>query len=89
MPNGKPGDHPLTDIVTHRMRLIGGGVDEEIFNIVTEFGEKGVAKMEAFVTSEDFSNAAAVIQHQQKLLRDQLVDTWNQLILERRRDLPE
>jgi hypothetical protein len=27
MPNGKPGDHPLTDIVVHRTEVFGDRID--------------------------------------------------------------
>ncbi|AXK82613.1 hypothetical protein DW352_20050 [Pseudolabrys taiwanensis] len=30
MPNGKPGDHPLTDIVMHRMPMFGGEIDDKV-----------------------------------------------------------
>lgn len=30
MPNGKPGDHPLTDIVVHRTPMFGDEVDEKV-----------------------------------------------------------
>jgi hypothetical protein len=30
MPNGKPGDHPLTDIVMHRLTMFGGEIDEKV-----------------------------------------------------------
>ena len=30
MPNGKPGDHPLTDIVVHRTPMFGAEVDEKV-----------------------------------------------------------
>lgn len=33
MPNGKPGDHPLTDIVKHRLPMFGDEIDEEIRRI--------------------------------------------------------
>ena len=30
MPNGKPGDHPLTDIVIHRMTMFGDEIDDKV-----------------------------------------------------------
>jgi hypothetical protein len=33
MPNGKPGDHPLTDIVVHGMEVFGTPCDELIREI--------------------------------------------------------
>jgi hypothetical protein len=33
MPNGKPGDHPLTDIFVHKMEVYGPEADELIRKI--------------------------------------------------------
>jgi hypothetical protein len=33
MPNGKPGDHPLTDILAHRMHVYGDEADDLIRKI--------------------------------------------------------
>jgi hypothetical protein len=33
MGNGKPGDHPLTDILVHNLDVYGGGPDELIRKI--------------------------------------------------------
>ncbi|MBJ6127264.1 hypothetical protein [Microvirga splendida] len=85
MPNGKPGDHPINDIVQHRFHLYGGGVDEEIFRIATEFGEDGLRRLEAFSTTASFIEPARVIQEKQRLLLNSLTDVWNELIIERRR----
>ncbi|MCW5691563.1 MAG: hypothetical protein KIT48_04295 [Pseudolabrys sp.] len=30
MPNGKPGDHPLTDIVKHRLPMFGDEIDDKV-----------------------------------------------------------
>lgn len=85
MPNGKPGDHPITDIITHRMHLYGGGVDEEIFKIATEFGDRGIERLYALAHSAVFANATEALNEQQKILQHRLADIWNELILERRR----
>ncbi|GEO12556.1 hypothetical protein [Microvirga aerophila] len=85
MPNGKPGDHPINDIVQHRLHLFGGGVDEEIFRIAAEFGEGGLQKLKAFSTTTTFIEQTKAIQEQQRVLLDSLADVWNELIIERRR----
>lgn len=69
------------------MDLIGGGVDDEVRNIVSEFGEIGRARMDEFVISPVFGGAEAIIEEQRKLLRNQLIDIWNDLILARRAKL--
>jgi len=30
MPNGKPGDHPFTDIIVHRHTVFGGEIDDKV-----------------------------------------------------------
>lgn len=88
MPNGNPGDHPLTDILVHGWVPIGGGVEEEIRRIVGEFGTTGEAKVRALVEGREYAAAEAIVRAQQSLLRDRLVDIWNELILARRSTSP-
>ena len=33
MPNGKPGDHPLTDIVIHKAEVFGTEIDDKVRRI--------------------------------------------------------
>jgi hypothetical protein len=33
MPNGRPGDHPLTDIVVHKIATFGAEIDDKIRRI--------------------------------------------------------
>ena len=33
MPNGKPGDHPITDITLHRLTVFGPEIDELVRDI--------------------------------------------------------
>ena len=40
MPNGKPGDHPLTDIIVHRIPSISPEVDALIWDIHRFGGDK-------------------------------------------------
>jgi len=30
MPNGKPGDHPLTDLFTHNLEVFGHDIDDAL-----------------------------------------------------------
>jgi hypothetical protein len=39
MPNGKPGDHPLTDILVHHMDVFGSPCDDHIREIVRLGGQ--------------------------------------------------
>ena len=39
MPNGKPGDHPLTDILVHRHVVYGEGVEEVVRTVAAECSE--------------------------------------------------
>jgi hypothetical protein len=40
MPNGKPGDHPLTDILVHKLRTFSREIDSLIAEIVRLGGRK-------------------------------------------------
>jgi len=40
MPNGKPGDHPLTDILVHKHRTFSRGIDALIADIASLGGRK-------------------------------------------------
>ena len=45
MPNGKPGDHPLTDIVVHRRRVYSQTADALVIEIVELGGQREIADM--------------------------------------------
>jgi hypothetical protein len=36
MPNGRPGDHPLTDIVVHKIATFGAEIDDKVRRIQTD-----------------------------------------------------
>ncbi|HLG42159.1 MAG TPA: hypothetical protein VI643_02250 [Planctomycetota bacterium] len=40
MPNGKPGDHPITDITIHKIRVYSAEIDRLIEEIVTLGGRR-------------------------------------------------
>jgi hypothetical protein len=40
MPNGKPGDHPLTDILVHKLEVYGAEADELIRRIGSLGGQR-------------------------------------------------
>lgn len=42
MPNGRPGDHPYTDIVVHKMDFFGGDIDQMIRDIAGHRNSKTV-----------------------------------------------
>ena len=49
MPNGKPGDHPITDIMVHGLRVYSPEVDDLVRRIV-QLG--GRSKLETMLCSE-------------------------------------
>jgi hypothetical protein len=85
MPNGKPGDHPVTDIFTHHLHRFGGGVEEEIVKLVEEFGQDGKDRLDTLIFTPAFQEAEARLHEQQRAIRELLIDVWNELSLERRR----
>ena len=38
MPNGKPGDHPRTDLTLHKMRVYGEPTDSMLKNLIRLMG---------------------------------------------------
>jgi hypothetical protein len=76
MPNGKPGDHPYTDIFVHRLTLVGGGVDEEIFELVGRFPE-AEGEVRAFVEDRKFRQILAEINARQSEIRAEISTIWN------------
>lgn len=48
MPNGKPGDHPLTDIVLHGLRVYSRHTDKLVREIVGLGGREEIADMLLF-----------------------------------------
>jgi hypothetical protein len=49
MPNGRPGDHPLTDILVHRLDVFGPEVDEKVRWIANGAGSQFQPLLEALV----------------------------------------
>lgn len=45
MPNGKPGDHPITDIMAHHMEVFGPACDELIREICERGGEAALDRL--------------------------------------------
>ena len=58
MPNGKPGDHPLTDILAHRLQVYSPAIDELIREIAVLSDERGRRELGdmLFFEYSDFSN---------------------------------
>jgi hypothetical protein len=45
MPNGKPGDHPITDILVHHRRVYSETADALVREIAALGGENEIAEM--------------------------------------------
>ncbi len=46
MPNGRPGDHPLSDLIHHNIPLYGGEIDKLIKTIARKGKEEQLAKIQ-------------------------------------------
>ncbi|WP_218942279.1 hypothetical protein [Salinispora sp. H7-4] len=46
MPNGKPGDHPVTDITVHRIEVFGTACDELIREICERGGGAALERLQ-------------------------------------------
>ena len=67
MPNGKPGDHPLTDILVHKRRTFSGEIDSLIRKIVELGGRKeleGRFNFFALPSKPEFKKALKAIYEQ-------------------------
>ena len=54
MPNGKPGDHPITDILVHHSRVYSATADALVREIAALGGEAEIADM-LFIEYNQFS----------------------------------
>jgi hypothetical protein len=80
MPNGKPGDHPLTDILTHRIEVFGPRIDgliREIANLSDEreldqLGEHLIRIDPRYSSEPDLARSLAALESELVRLRDQL-----------------
>jgi hypothetical protein len=77
MPNGKPGDHPLTDIVVHGMEVFGASCDDLIREIVRIGGQAELdARFDLFRLDPRFGRAdsgdIATLEDGLRRLRDEL-----------------
>jgi hypothetical protein len=57
MPNGKPGDDLINDVLIHGLRPFGGGVEKEVEKLAQEFGEEGVLRLRKAATAPAFHDA--------------------------------
>ena len=76
MPNGKPGDHPFTDMVVHQLDLVGGGVDGEMRQLLVRF-PGAEAELRAYLESKSFGDDLAVIAVRQDSVRLRVLEIWN------------
>lgn len=57
MPNGKPGDHPYTDIVVHGLRVYSESVDRLVREVDELSDERGRRELSEILLSEYSSQA--------------------------------
>jgi hypothetical protein len=55
MPNGSPGDHPLTDLINHNIPLYGGEIDELIKTIARKGKEDALMKIQWYDRKDFFT----------------------------------
>jgi hypothetical protein len=78
MPNGKPGDHPLTDILIHKIEVFAPHVDALIREIVELGGERALESEVNLVMLDprfpsDRSADLSDLEAQLESLRDRLL----------------
>lgn len=80
MPNGKPGDHPYTDIVVHKQDIYSKRVSDLIREIASLSDESGRTSLAGLLWREyDESGGADVAQMERVLteMRDNLLANGN------------
>ena len=76
MPNGKPGDHPYTDIIVHGRRVYSKAIDRlvrEVAELSDERGQRELGDMLLFEYNEfskpDLPKLERVLSERRDLLR--------------------
>jgi hypothetical protein len=73
MPNGKPGDHPLTDITVHRMEVFGAPCDDLIWEISNHGGRAELERLNLNMLDPRFGGRPDLVALEANLrrIRDQ------------------
>lgn len=75
MPNGKPGDHPYTDIITHELRVYSARVDDLVREITRLGDERTIRHLadELLAKYNQYSNPdVEALERELTALRDKL-----------------
>jgi hypothetical protein len=75
MPNGKPGDHPYTDIITHGLRVYSARVDDLVREITRLGDERTIRHLadELLAKYNQYSNPdIEALERELTALRDKL-----------------
>ena len=75
MPNGKPGDHPWTDIIIHQRRVYSATADQlvrDIAEIATDAEQRALADRLFSEYSEFFNPDVVRLERELTELRDRL-----------------
>lgn len=71
MPNGKPGDHPLTDLFTHNLEVFGAEIDDLLREIKSLSGSP--AEFNAWFTEQiGWTNDLELIRERTQARLDEL-----------------
>ena len=81
MPNGKPGDHPYTDIVVHGRRVYSKAIDRlvrEVAELSDERGRRELGDMLLFEYNQyskpDLAKLARVLSERREQLRKEATE---------------
>ncbi|TDC79510.1 hypothetical protein E1193_19005 [Micromonospora sp. KC606] len=74
MPNGKPGDHPITDIIVHRMEVFGPPCDDLIREISQRGGGSALDRLDLLSLDPRFGGRPdlAALEADLRAMRDRL-----------------
>jgi hypothetical protein len=72
MANGKPGDHPLTDILSYGLQVYGPDVDELVRQVAALSDDRGMRELGDLLLAHARSGSAAVLRPRLERRRDEL-----------------
>jgi hypothetical protein len=72
MVNGKPGDHPLTDILSYGIEVYGPEVDGLVRDVAALSDDRGLRELDDLLLGHRSPGSAAVLRPRLERLRDDL-----------------
>ena len=72
MANGKPGDHPLTDILCHGLQVYGSDMDDLVRQVAALSDDRGTRELGDLLLAHPRPGSAGVLRPRLERRRDEL-----------------